>query len=63
MTMTQKQFDLDPSLVPMALAMITPAANDDFNWEAELAADPAYDAWVNEQAMAWNFSHARMPGE
>ena len=32
-------------------------------WQAELDNDPAYLEWVENEAMAFNYSHARMPGE
>ena len=53
----------DPSALAK-LAVALPAANDDsFDWQAEQANDPGYDAWIEEQAMTEGFRHARLPGE
>ena len=49
MTLTQKQFDLDPSLTTKALSLLTPAANDDA-WQTELDNDPDYLVWLEQQA-------------
>lgn len=53
MSMTQKQFDEDVSLVPMALSLLTPAAND----SEILAADPAFDKWLDQRAMEFEIEH------
>jgi hypothetical protein len=55
--------DSDPSLTPKLFEVLDAAANDDFDWQDAQANDPGYDAWIEEQAMTFNFSHARMPGE
>ena len=53
--------DADPSLTVKMFEALD-AAND-FDWQVEQANDPGYDAWIEEQAMTFNYSHARMPGE
>jgi hypothetical protein len=67
MTNTQKllkiALDADPSLTVKMFEALDAAANDDFDWQVEQANDPGYDAWIEEQAMTFNYSHARMPGE
>lgn len=45
------------------LAVALPAANEEFDWQAEQANDPGYEAWIEEQAMTEGFRHARLPGE
>jgi hypothetical protein len=67
MTDTMKLAALVLNHDPSALAKLVvalPAANDDsFDWQDELANDPAYEKWVNEMAMAEDFRNCRLPGE
>ena len=53
MEITKKQFDLDPSLVAAAMSILTPAAND----SEILAADPAFDKWLDQRAMEFEIEH------
>jgi hypothetical protein len=53
MAITQKQFDNDPTLVAKAMSLLTPAAND----SDILAADPAFDKWLDQRAMEFEIEH------
>lgn len=60
---TKKMVALTIDLDPTLLAKATDILIGKLDWQKEQANDPGYDKWLDEQAMAWNYSHARMPGE
>jgi hypothetical protein len=54
--------DSDPSLTVKMFQAID-AANDGFDWQAEQANDPGYDAWIDKQAEMEGYRNFRLPGE
>ena len=51
----------DPvAVMKLACATDAPAANDpSFDWQAELANDPGYLAWLDREAEIEDYRHAR----